>query len=1776
MSDGIAIVGMSCRYPDAADVGELWQTVLGRRRAFRRLPGERLAMAYRGAPDEAERTYVTTAGVLRDWQFDRERFGVPGPLYRAADQTHWLALETAADALADAGYPEARGLDRDRVGVILGNTLTGEFTRAAQLRYRWPFLHRAASAALDRAGVEGGQAAETLATLEELVKQPFPVPGDESLAGALANTIAGRICNHFDLGGTGYTVDGACSSSLLAVLHACRALVSGELDFALAGGVDLSLDPFELVGFSRLGALADGEMRIYDSRPTGFLPGEGAGVVALMRASDAEAAGLRPYATVIGWGTSSDGAGGLTRPEETGQARALQRAYRIARVDPVSVGLIEGHGTGTAVGDAVELQALSRMRGADAPRAALGSIKANIGHTKAAAGVAGLIKATLALHHRVLPPTTGCDDPHELLRRNVTPLRILEEPELWTGAVRRASVSSMGFGGINAHVVLEGPSGRSATVPPAVRAWSRPLPPAEIVLLSAPAQAELAGRLEAIAARGPQLSKAELHDLAATEHDRYRNQLFRCALVAGNPETLAEQAEKARERLSGWDGRLVVHEGGYVLASGPPAKVGLLFPGQASPVRTKLDWWARDLDVPGLPDDHVHDGDTDTAVAQPVILRQSLAAIAWLDAIGCRAVGAAGHSLGEISALVWAGALTPDHGLALAARRGRLMADYAMPGTTMASLGVDAGHVRELLAGLDVSVSGVNAPDQTTVAGPRADVAAVVDRARRRGIPATTLPVSHGFHSEAMRPVRAPLRNAVRSLEFGPLSRPVFSTVTGGSLPSRPDLRDLLVEQLTEPVRFTDALAGLSASCDLLVEAGSGTTLTTLAGPGGTAVSMDCGVPARHALATAAIVAAGAGSLEPWFAGRAYRTLDIDTPMTFLANPCEVITAPLTEPAATHRPATPEPEADGQGEPIDVVRRYLSTALELPVSSIGPGRTLLGDLHLNSLQVLQTVAAVAQLLGVEPPAMPETLADATVQDVSELLAAQPENTRGPDGFVGVRPWVRSFEHHWVPFTPESADRVPSWTVDAPAGHWLAEAATAGQTAGIVFWLGDDTEVPDVARILRRIGSERPGRVVVVHEGHPAAAAIARSAVVEHPDCAATVVEVPRGGRVGLEVAAGSGYRELRVKADGTVERAVTRASRRGETGRLPVGPGDVCLVTGGLSGITALCAKELAEHTGCTVVVLGRSDRQAPEGMHYVQCDLTERDDVRRAVKTARELGPVRAVLHGAGINEPRVLAEVTPESLERTLAPKVWGADLLVSEVEDEIRLLAGFGSIIGRRGLSGQSEYCVANDWLRHSLSDWARSHPACLTRVLEWSVWDEIGMAPRMGVVEVLRSQGIMPIEPVLGARAMIDVLSDADAPETLLVSARVPDSPTLTIDGPALSPLRFTEEIVARVPGVEAVTESELSLGTDPYLDEHRVDGVPVLPAVVGLEAMAQTAASAGWHDGWCFSDVRLRSPVLVGEHSSRMMRVASLTTGANADVVVRDDSDGYAADRFTATLRSAPPAPPVVAVKAPLRRKAGSHPYYGPLFFHTGRFQRLARYERLTAFQVTAWITASRDSWFSEFHDGRLLLGDPGAHDATIHVLQGCVPHRRVLPVGIDELTFWRKPEGLIQVRAEEREHTADEYLFDVHTTDAEGRAVSRWLGLRLRAVGPIEWSRPMPVPLAGPMIARRLIEAGIDERAEISTMDYSGGSQPLDDGDTGLAAIVAQRTGEEHATSADRVRRAREAVACQGALELHEIVDTELVLLRCGDTIVATGAVGPVVVATTISDSRRR
>jgi enediyne polyketide synthase len=1150
MSDGIAIVGMGCRYPDARSPAELWENALSRRRAFREMPAERLRLDdYRVAADggsppgsregwppasgsgaaDPDSIYLQEAAVLTGWEFDRLRFRVAGATFRVTDLTHWLALEVAAATLADAGFEEGVGLPRDATGVLVGNSLTGEFSRSHLMRTRWPYVRRVLAAALAAEGWEEVRIAAFLTRLEESYKAPFPVPNEESLAGGLSNTIAGRICNHFDLHGGGFTVDGACASSLLAVAQACTALTAGDLDVALAGGVDLSLDPFELVGFSRAGALLagdareesdGGEMRVFDRRSRGFLPGEGCGFVALMRERQALAWGKRVYGVIRGWGISSDGHGGISRPEAAGQRLALARAYRRAGFDVATVPCFEGHGTGTSVGDATELaalaQALREARAASpapAPAlpAAIGSIKANIGHTKAAAGVAGLLKATLAVANQVLPPATGSEEPHAELAGADPVLRVLAAAESWPeGRPLRAGVSAMGFGGVNAHVVVEGAAAAPRRRGLSARERSLAAPPqdVELVLVAATDAAALAARAQQLAELAPRLSRAELGDLAAELYHRWRGAgagdaageaagKARAAIVASTPRELAAKAKVLIGWLAGGATRsLDPRQGVFLGVAEPgesPPEVGLLFTGQGSPAYAgnggssgRSDLARSDLargdsargagarnglpaltggtlarrfpELAGLYElaaellaggvaaaGEAGDAGADTAVAQPAIVAHSLAGLWLLDRLGVRGEVAVGHSLGEITALCWAGACDAPAGLRLAAARGRAMAAKGEAGA-MASIGAPASEVTELLAevagvaGGEVAIGAYNGAARTVVTGTPAAVAAVIELAAARGLTASRLKVARAFHSPLVAAAAADLDAALAMVAWAPLRRPVASTVTGALLAPDADLRALLLDQVTAPVRFSGALAAAGALARLWIEVGPGRALAEMAGEALDApvLALDAGGPSLAGAwsAAAALFAAGVQlDLAPLFEGRFHRPFDLDRPLRFLANPCESAPLPVSTQAApevaAHGRAAPPVSADRAAAPapaassIEVLRGLVAARAELPLAAVSDDSRLLSDLHLNSITVGQLVVEASRHLGLGPPSSPTDYALATVGELAEALAERARielagstpdaaghgrggGLQGAAGVAGIDSWVRAF------------------------------------------------------------------------------------------------------------------------------------------------------------------------------------------------------------------------------------------------------------------------------------------------------------------------------------------------------------------------------------------------------------------------------------------------------------------------------------------------------------------------------------------------------------------------------------------------------------------------------------------------------------------------------------------------------------------------------------------------------------------------------------------------
>ncbi|MFF1738676.1 SDR family NAD(P)-dependent oxidoreductase [Streptomyces mirabilis] len=853
----IAIVGMACMFPGAPDLATFWANVLAGDDAVTEVPATRWdAELYHDPRGAGEKTPSRWGGFLPEIPFEPLRYGIPPASLPAIEPVQLLALEAARRALEDSGYG-SRSFDRARASVVFGAEAGSDLSNAMTLRSVLPAYLGSLPPALDE-------------RLPKLTEDSFP--------GILANVIAGRIANRLDLGGANYTVDAACASSLTAVDVACKELASGTSDLVLCGGADLHNGINDYLLFASAHALSpSGRSAPFDSAADGIALGEGVGCVVLKRLADAERDGDRVYAVIKGVGSASDGrALGLTAPRPEGQYNALTRAYRNAGISPAEVGLVEAHGTGTVVGDRTELGSLTRVfeeAGAPPGACALGSVKSQIGHTKCAAGLAGLIKTSLALHTGVKPPTLHLTEPNPAWDAQSSPFAFHTEARPWSAAPaeRVAGVSAFGFGGTNFHVVLRAhgdgpPPVTSAQHWPAelftFRGADRAAAVRAAIELLALVEAE-SGPYEPWRLRDFALAASRRAEAATTRSTTgttgtastasTRGARTWIALVAGSTEELTALLRRAIA------GEHAPKEGLFAADEDETGDVALLFPGQGSQRpgmfaelfvafpelqrHLRLDETTTRVLFPPTAFDETgrkeqQERITDTTVAQPALGLTGLAAFQLLTRAGVRPAMAAGHSYGELAALAAAGALTPD--ALLRASRERAAAILRATGEgdpgTMAAVAAGEPEVAAALtaAGLagPVVTANRNSPRQTVISGPTEDVLTAVERLRAQGLGAKRIPVACAFHSPLVAAAGETFAEVLAEVPFAPPDFPVWSNRTATRYPRGPEeIRAELAAQIGSPVRFADQIEAMyEAGARVFVEAGPGSVLTRLVG----------------------------------------------------------------------------------------------------------------------------------------------------------------------------------------------------------------------------------------------------------------------------------------------------------------------------------------------------------------------------------------------------------------------------------------------------------------------------------------------------------------------------------------------------------------------------------------------------------------------------------------------------------------------------------------------------------------------------------------------------------------------------------------------------------------------------------------------------------------------------------------------------------------------------------------------------------------------------------
>ena len=1448
----------------------------------------------------------------------------------------------------------------------------------------------------------------------------------------------------------------------------------------------------------------------------------------------------------------------------------------------------------------------------------------------------------------------------------------------------------MGFGGINAHLVLEGNRELKNNI-----TLAGTVQDAELVLLGAADANKLKQQVEHLLTIAPRLSRAEVTDLAAELADRLESQnAVRAAIVASSPQELTTCLEILQSWLAeGITHRLNIPAGVFLGTGFNVGRIGFLFPGQASPVYLNDGAWGRRFPIVrelyNMANLSAREDSRSTAVAQPSIVLAEMAGLRVLQQLGITATVGVGHSLGELSALHWAGAIDEASLLQIARIRGLVMAELGSPTGMMVSIGADERTVKGLLIDNSAVIAGINSPYQTIVSGEATAVKEVVTRAIAKGLKTTTLPISDAFHSPLVAAAVPPLAEHLAGVKFQPLQQRVVSTITGSLLSSDADIPFLLCRQVTEPVRFIEAINQAIEGVNLLLEVGPGNvlgrmianfvTVPTVAidSAGSSLKGLLQGVGAAFCLGTPV-------DIKSLFAGRFTRPFNLNWQPKFFVNPCErhntdlnadarkvfsdgitemiaqqldvnaiprkeincererydtdlnadarkVFSDGITEMIAQQLDvnAIPRKEINCERErydkdldadtrkvssadssnifnpyirvqnpcsaristnksPLDCIRELVAKRAELPLEAIREDSHLLGDLHLNSITVGQLVAEAARSLDLLPPVAPTDYADATVGEVAKALAelastgsstAVAEEKISP---LGVDAWIRTFTVNLVE-TPllrlaKSLDKVGFWQIIAPSNYWrkasLEKAFASCEGSGVVVCLPPEVDESCVDLLLasaRVVLSDTEQKFVLVQQGS-VGAAFARTLHLEMPKLTTCVVNLPQECLeaeeiIVAEARSAQGYSEAHYDESGKRRsphlQILPIPDRQGT--RFSLNNDDVLLVTGGGKGIAAECALAIAKETGVRLALLGRShpktdselatnlQRMTDAGIKfiYLTTDVSKSQEVERTVSEIEtKLGAVTAIIHGAGVNKPKLIKSLEKEDFLSTLAPKVRGMENLLASVNSEkLRLLVTFGSIIARMGLPGEADYAIANEWLGDIVENFATNYPSCHCLNLDWSVWSGVGMGERLGRIDTLIQQGITPIPADTGIDILQRLIGSSIPKNSVVVTGRFGEPPTLKVERPELPFLRFLEQPRVYYPGVELVVDAELSLENDLYLQDHVFQDEYILPGVMGLEAMAQGAiALLETTKPPIFENVKFPRPVVVSPDKPLKIRIAALVReSGKVDVVLRCEQTAFSVDHFQATLVAdvatdggtngirnvatdggmngirngvadvatdggtngirngvadvatdggmngmrngvADVATDggtngrrngVADVATDGKMRVSLRPevdLYGGIFFHQGRFQRLRGYRYLQSQECVGEIAIDNQiQWFSRYLPDRLILGDPGARDTVIHSLQACIPHARLLPIGIEKLVIHKVERSDSQfVVAKERMRQDDTFIYDLQVVEKDGEILELWQGLQLKVVGKTEVEKNWSAALLAPYMERQL------------------------------------------------------------------------------------------------------
>jgi acyl transferase domain-containing protein/acyl carrier protein len=1340
----IAVVGMACRFPGAPDAATFWQNLVDGVESIARFDEGELAAAGIDPALLHDPSYVRARAVLAGVEyFDAEFFGFSPREAAVLDVQHRVFLECAWEALEDAGYDPAR-FDGD-IGVYAGAGLNTYL------------LHNVS------------RNAEALRAVG-----PFQV-----LIGNDKDYLPTRVSYVLDLHGPSVSVNSACSTSLVAVHLACRALLGGECDMALAGAVSIAVPQVSGYRYQEGMILSpDGHCRPFDARAAGTVGGSGAGVVLLKRLSRALADGDRIAGVIRGTAINNDGRAkvGYTAPGVDGQQAVIEQALARAGVEAASLGYVEAHGTGTALGDPIEARALSRAfagRETTVAPLVIGSVKANVGHLDTAAGMAGLIKTLLALGHRAVPPTLHFErmNPDVELdpRRFAVNTALLPWP---SERPRRAGVSSFGIGGTNAHVIVE-------EAPP-VRV-AAPTDGWHIVPLSARTPSALDRAVERLTAhlrREPELSPADVAFTLQTGRRQFEQRAAVVASSVADIETVLSSGDQ-RRILTG-------------VAAG--TSVAFMFPGQgsqypgmaralyeAAPVfRRELDACANALRVHMGVDirEYIFDRDEAalraTSIAQPAIFATSYALAQWWVSAGVRPDALIGHSVGEYVAATLAGVFSLDDALRLVAVRGRLL--QALPAGAMLAVATSADSVQPLLDDA-VALAAVNGPAACVVAGETDRITALEADLRRRGFTCQRLQTSHAFHSPMMDAALPAFGDEVSRVTRRAPQVPVISNLTGTWLTAEQAIDPRYwTDHLRHTVRFHDGIRTMLAEPRLLLEVGPGRALTGLATP-------HCSGDAQ-AIPSMRHVADGADDVAVLFQAVArlwVRGVPIEWPQLHAGSQRRRVALPtypferqrywIDATAAAAGMVRPLDRAEGvdpwfrvpvwRRAPLPAARDDRPSAWIALVDESGRGAEIARELRLRGDRVIVVTPGdrfahtgrdrYAIAVGHAPDYV--RLIDAIHADPGEL--------------------PRAFVHAWS--LMRSSD-----------------AAAVDRSLHSLIYLAQALEMVDEARFEITVLSERMQAVA----GEPALdvdAALALGAVrvipLEYSHVACRSVDIAGSERVADLMAELDAFDHEPVVAFRDQQRWKCEFATAAPGPAPSLRRGGVYVITGGRGGLGVAIAEHLARTSGARLVLVGRTplDERARRalderlgvgrnGMHaiYPVADVADAARMREVIaETLRQFGEISGVIHAAGVAGGGAVQLKSRDAVATVLAPKVDGVRALHEALRGiALDFCVLMSSITGLTGEVGQIDYAAANAFL--DVFAHARRREGLPWMSVDWDTWRDVGMAANATLPPVLeaRRQRLLAqaIAPADGVAALLRAIGSG-LPQ-IVVSPREP--------------------------------------------------------------------------------------------------------------------------------------------------------------------------------------------------------------------------------------------------------------------------------------------------------------------------------------------------------------------------------------------------------------------